>query len=67
MAGTRRIDWLTLVTQADPDFGRESRHVVEYRFSTPGGRPPPHSSREDYEDGFRIFRGDYQNRGPYAP
>lgn len=64
MAGNthvRETTWRDLVIQADPDHVRDSRIVIEYEFSSPGGRGRP----ETHERGFRVFRGDYKRRGPY--
>jgi len=56
-----------LCVQADPDFARMSRFVVEYRFSAPGRSYAGNGSERTHEFGERIFMGDYQTRGPYAP
>lgn len=58
-----KTTWRDLVIQADPDHVRNSRIVTEYEFSSPGGRGRP----ETHDRGFRVFRGDYQRRGPYQP
>lgn len=48
---TREIDYLSLVTRADPDHNRRKHREVEYEFR--GGR--------------RKFVGDPAVRGAYAP
>lgn len=58
----RRTAWLTEVLQADPEHSREKRNHIEYEFSAPGG-----GSRKTHENGKRVFRGNYDQRGPYAP
>jgi len=62
MAGTRTFSWLTLVLQADPDHGRDKRYTKEYEFSAPGGGPA-----RTHEEGLRVFKANYDQRGPYAP
>lgn len=59
----KETTWRDLVIQADPDHVYKSRVVTEYTFTAPGGRGDPRT----HEDGFRVFRGDYQRRGPYRP
>jgi hypothetical protein len=63
MTTSRDIPWISIVLQAEPEFYLKSRNVIEYEFSAPGrmGNPRTH------EEGLRVFRGDYQTRGPYAP
>ncbi len=59
---TRTTNLRALVIAANPNWARDSRIVDEYEFSSaPGGDPKQHA------DGQRVFRGDYQNRGPYSP
>ena len=60
----RETSWHSLCVQADPDFVRKSRIVVEYEFSTPGKTI---GDERTHDGGRRIFRGDYQRRGPYVP
>ena len=67
MTTTINTNWRSLVMQADPEFAKDSRIVREYEFSAPGGRRLGGQYDELYADGMRIFKGDYQNRGPYAP
>lgn len=57
----RRFLWLTTVLQADPEHARDKRYVTEYDFSAPGG-----GDDKTHEDGRRVFRGNYDQRGPYA-
>lgn len=59
---TKQTNWLALVVQADSEHTKNSRIVTEYEFSSPGGGDP-----REHSDGKRIFTGDYQSRGPYAP
>lgn len=59
---TRQYSWLALVQQADPDHARLSRYVIEYEFTAPG-----RSNERTHENGMRVFRGNYDRRGPYAP
>lgn len=62
MSDTREIPWRQLVLQADPDHTRESRFMTEYEFSAPSrGDPRTHEGNQ------RVFKGDYQTRGPYQP
>lgn len=63
MTVTRQIAWRDLCLQADPDFARNSRIVVEYEFTMSrfGGDDRIH------RNGRRIFEGDYKNRGAYVP
>ena len=61
---TRTTDLRSLVVQADPEHTRKSRWVVEYEFTAPGSR---NLDEKTHRDGKRIFEGDYQARGPYAP
>lgn len=59
----RAIPWLAQVLQADPEHARDSRTVVEYEFTSRG----PGNNEKTHKEGKRIFEGDYQRRGPYAP
>lgn len=59
---TRETTFRALVLQADPEHTRNSRFVVEYEFQAPG-----RGNDEHHDSGLRVFRGDYQNRGPYTP
>lgn len=61
---TRSTTWRDLVVRADPDHTRNSRMVIEYEFSAPG-RGFGGDDRT-HEGGQRIFKGDYQTRGPYT-
>jgi hypothetical protein len=66
MTDTIQFSWLDLVRRADPDHARESRYVIEYEFTAPtGGVGAKHSGRT-HERGLRVFRGNYDERGPYA-
>lgn len=65
MAKTLNTNWRALVLQADPDFVRDSRFVTEYEFSSPSGFRDG-TNKEIHQNGLRIFKGDYQKRGPYA-
>jgi len=57
---SRQTNWHTLVVRADPNFYDLSRNVIEYEFTS-------HASESEltHEAGLRVFRGDYQTRGPY--
>ena len=59
---TRETDWRSIVTRTDPDWPRNSRRVVEYRFSAPGKRD---GSEKTHEGGQRVFMADYRTRGGY--
>lgn len=61
---TTVISWLDIIRRADPEFNRTKRYVVEYEFSAPGGRM---GDERTHEGGSRVFRGNYDERGPYAP
>lgn len=63
MTTTREIAWRDLCLQADPDFARDSRIVVEYEFSV--GRRL--GDERIHRNGRRIFEGDTKKRGPYQP
>jgi hypothetical protein len=57
-------DWLSYVLKADPEHTLNSRRVTEYEFTAAaGGR---NGNPETHENGFRVFKGDYTTRGPYA-
>lgn len=58
---TREYSWLALVQQADPDHARLSRYVVEYEFTAVG-----RGDERTHENGMRVFRGNYDERGPYT-
>ena len=64
MARTRSTTWRDLVVQANPNHTRESRIVREYEFTTAAHR---NVADGVHKDGYRVFEGDYQTRGPYAP
>lgn len=57
----RETTLLAQVLAAEPDHYRLKRNVIEYEFTAPGsGNPLTH------ENGMRVFRGNYDERGPYA-
>lgn len=58
----RDVSWLSLVQRADPDHARKARHVIEYEFTAYG-----RGDERTHEGGMRVFRGNYDQRGPYAP
>lgn len=58
----RSTDWRSIVVQANPEHTRESRIVDEYEFTAPGGRD---ANDKTHKGGRRVFKGDYQERGPY--
>jgi hypothetical protein len=59
---TRELSWLALVQQADPDHARTARYVIEYEFTAYG-----RGDERTHENGMRVFRGNYDVRGPYTP
>lgn len=59
----RETSLLAMVTQADPEHSRDKRYAVEYEF-TASGRA---TDERTHADGMRVFRGNYDVRGPYAP
>lgn len=69
---SRTADFRTLVVRADPNHARSSLRVAEYEFSAPSRRAaiPAHPDSDDtteYSRGARVFYGNYQQRGAYAP
>lgn len=64
---TTERSWLDIIARADPNHARESRYVIEYEFSAPPGAPRGPHVAQTHHRGLRVFRGDYQSRGPYAP
>ena len=64
MASSRTTTLRALVVQADPDWVRNSRWVVEFEFSASGWRQA--GDERTHEGGKRVFYADYQTRGPYA-
>jgi hypothetical protein len=67
----RETTWLAMVVEAEPDFYRISRIVPEYEFQSPavhgyrGEVEPLEGGFTTYENGKRVFYGDYKTRGPY--
>lgn len=61
MTTTKTTDWRSIVLQADPDWNRDRRYVVEYEFNAPSS-----GNEQTHEGGKRVFRGNYDSRGPYA-
>ncbi len=59
---TRELSWLDIVKRADPEHSRTKRYVVEYEFSS-----RERGDEKTHENGMRVFRGNYDERGPYAP
>ena len=59
----KETTWLSQVLQSDPDHTRNARYVVEYEFSTPGTMV---GGELTHENGSRVFRGYYDQRGPYV-
>lgn len=59
----RETSLLAMVLQADPEHTRDKRYVVEYEF-TASGRA---NDERTHKDGMRVFRGNYDVRGPYRP
>lgn len=59
----RETSLLALVMQADPEHSRNKRYMIEYEF-TASGRG---GDERTHADGMRVFRGNYDERGPYAP
>ena len=60
---SRQIDWNALVNRVDPDHQQKSQNPIEYEFSSPGGGK---KKPEMHENGLRVFRGLYRNRGAYS-
>lgn len=58
----RETSLLAMVTQADPEHSRAKRYVIEYEF-TASGRA---NDERIHADGMRVFRGNYDERGPYT-
>lgn len=61
---TRETTWRALCIQADPEFTKSSRQIVEYECSSGGRR---NGDERVFRNGYRVFMGDYQVRGPYRP
>ncbi len=57
---TRELSWLDIVQRADPDHSRAKRYVIEYEFSS-----RERGDERTHEAGMRVFRGNYEERGPY--
>lgn len=64
---TVQFSWLSVIQKADPEHARNKRYVVEYEFSAPGGGYGLVNGFQTHENGMRVFRGNYDERGPYAP
>lgn len=62
MTTTKQINWRNIVIAADPDWPRNKRFVTEYEF-TAAGRA---GDDRTHEDGKRVFKGNYDIRGPYS-
>lgn len=58
----REFSWLAMVIQAEPDHYRLKRNVIEYEFTAVG-----RGDERTHENGMRVFRGNYDVRGPYTP
>lgn len=58
---SREISWLAMVIQAEPDHYRLKRNVIEYEFTAHN-----RGDERTHENGQRVFRGNYDERGPYA-
>ena len=58
---SREVSWLSIVQRADPEHSRNKRHVIEYEFTAYSG-----GDDRTHEGGRRVFRGNYDERGPYA-
>lgn len=63
MVTTRQTDWRSIVTRVDPDWQENNLRPIEYEFTAPRGAGKP----DIHLNGMRVFRGYYQNRGPYSP
>lgn len=63
MTRTITRDFRSLVIRADPDWPRDKRFVTEYEFTAPSS---PSGDPRTHEGGQRIFKGFYDQRGPYA-
>lgn len=68
MGNTTTIEysWHELIRRADPDWERNSNVVVEYEF-TARGMPRGPNAHLTHEDGKRVFRARYRERGAYGP
>lgn len=64
MTTTIELSWLELVLRANPDHVRESRFAIEYEFTAPS---KTHGDERTHDGQSRVFRGNYDVRGPYAP
>lgn len=58
----RELDWQALVVQANPDHYRDLEFRTEFEFPAPPGNHDPRI----HENGMRVFKGYYKQRGPYA-
>lgn len=67
MTTTTEQSWLDIINRADPEHNRNKRYMIEYEFSAPGGGLGKRNSELTHEGGMRVFRGNYDERGPYAP
>jgi hypothetical protein len=57
---TITTDFRSLVIKSDPDWPRDKRYVVEYEFPAHGG-----GDDRTHEGQMRVFKGFYDQRGPY--
>lgn len=68
MSGTKTVEfsWDAWVSRMDPEHDERSNTVVEYEFSARGLPIEPDGDNSVYENGFRVFRGNYRSRGAYS-
>ena len=64
MTKYRNTTLLALVLRNDPEHNVESRITTEYEFTSGSNM---NQDDRTHERGLRVFKGDYQKRGPYAP
>lgn len=64
MTKTIITDFRSLVVKADPDWVRDRRYVIEYEF--PGSAGGTSGDERTHEGSTRVFRGNYDQRGPYG-
>lgn len=57
----RETTLLAMVLQAEPEHYSLKRNVIEYEFTAYGSGDPA-----THDNGMRVFRGLYDERGPYS-
>lgn len=66
MTDTVEFSWDAWVNKVDPDHAKTKLVVVEYEFTARNLPLEPDGDDRFYRDGMRVFRGNYQERGPYG-